>query len=42
MRQNGGAMMFSMWRLVITSSPSVTVWVGVSSISRWPMLLECT
>ncbi len=38
MRQNGGAMTFCMWRLVITSSPSTRVVGAASSISFWPML----
>ncbi|MCY1368230.1 hypothetical protein D9M69_551980 [compost metagenome] len=42
MRQKGGAMMFSMCRSVITSSPSTRVFGGASSISFWPMLLACT
>ena len=40
--QKGGASMPSMKRLVITSSPSTRVLQGTSSISFWPMLVECT
>ncbi len=40
--QNGGALMLFMKRLVMTSSPFTVVLHGVSSISFWPMLVECT